>query len=186
MTGFPGSPRLVRATLLAVHPATGAPLRRVNFQYNPDQLTRSLQIEGDPQRSGLPPPETLRVELELDATDLMEKDGPPEAVDAQLAALEELIGPGDDQLTNTRGLAARGTLEILAPEPPVLLFVFGGRSVPVKVSEYSVVEEAFDPALRPIRAKVTLSMKVQTDVDAFYTHHRARAQLARRAGRTTR
>lgn len=183
---FSGSPRLVHAALVAVSPTTGAPLRRVAFQYNPDQLTRTLQIEGDPQRAGLPPPETLRVELELDATDILEKSGPPEAIDAQLAALEALIGPSNAQLTGARALAARGTLEILAPDPPNLLFVFGGRSVPVKITEYSVVEEAFDPALRPIRAKVTLGMRVNSEGDAFLTHHRAREQLSRRAGRTTR
>lgn len=182
MTGFPGSPRLARGALLAVDAATGAPLRRVTFQYNPDSLTRTLQLDNDPQRAGLPAAESLRLELELDATDALERGGPSEAVGAQLAALEAMIHPSSRQLADARRLAAQGTLELLAPEPPRLLFVFGGRSVPVRVSEYSAVEEAFDPDLRPIRARVTLGLRVQTDDDRFFTYHRAREQLAGRGG----
>jgi hypothetical protein len=44
---------------------------------------------------------------------------------------------------------------------PLVVFVWGkSRIVPVKVSEFSITEEAFDPALNPIRAKVTLSLRV--------------------------
>ncbi len=182
MTGFPGSPRLVRGALLAVDVATGAPLRRVNFQYNPDNLTRTLQIENDPQRAGLPATENIRLELELDATDVLERRGPTETVGAQLAGFEAMIHPSSRQLADARRLAAQGTLEILAPEPPRLLLVFGGRSVPVKITEYSAVEEAFDPELRPIRAKVTLGLRVYTDDERFFTYHRAREQLAGRGG----
>lgn len=183
MTGFPGSPRVTRASLLALDAATGAPLRRVTLQYNPDQLTRTLQIDADPQRAGLPPGESYRLELELDATDALEQGKPGDTVAAQIAALEALVHPTSDALASARQLAARGTLELLAPEPPRLLLIFGGRSVPVRISEYSVVEEAFGPDLLPIRARVTLGLKVQTDTDPFFSYRRAREQLAGRAGR---
>lgn len=183
MTGFPGSPRVARASLLALDASTGAPLQRVTLQYNPDQLTRSLQLDADPQRAGLPPAETYRLELELDATDALEKGGPADAVAVQLAALEALVHPTSDALASARQLAARGTLELLAPDPPRLLLVFGGRSVPVRISEYSVVEEAFGPDLQPIRARVTLGLRVQTDTDQFFSYRRTREQLAGRAGR---
>jgi len=49
---------------------------------------------------------------------------------------------------------------------PFLLFVWSAnRIVPVRLTDYSVTEEAFDPALNPIRAKVSLSMRVLTTDD---------------------
>lgn len=184
MTSFPNSPRLSRAALLAVRPDSSTVVGRVALQYNPDQLTRSLQIEGEPRRAGLPPGETLRVEAELDATDALEQGRAGDTVAARLAALEALIYPTSRELADARQLAARGTLEILAPEPPRLLFVWGGRSVPVVITEYSAVEEAFGPDLTPIRAKVTLGMRVRTDDDQFTSYHRSRELLARKADRT--
>jgi hypothetical protein len=44
---------------------------------------------------------------------------------------------------------------------PTTLFVWGSsRVVPVKITSYSVTEEAFDAELNPIRASVSLSMQV--------------------------
>lgn len=183
MTGFPGSPRLSRAALLALAPGTNTLVRRVQLPYNPDQLTRTLQIENDPQRAGLPPTETLRVEAELDATDTLETGGAADTVAARLAALETLVYPTSRQLARSRQLAAQGVLEVLVDEPPRLLFVWGGRSVPVTITEYSAVEEAFGPDLTPIRAKVTLGMRVRTDDDKFTTYHRNKELLAGKAGR---
>lgn len=183
MTGFPRSPRLARAALVAVAPATGAVLRRVLLPYNPDQLSRTLQLDGDPRRGGLPPNETLRVEAELDAADTLERGGPADTVAARLAALETLVYPTSRQLADARQLAARGALEILADEPPRILFVWGGRSVPVTITEYSATEEAFGPDLTPIRAKVTLGLRVTTDDDRFTAYHRNKELLARKADR---
>lgn len=182
MTGFSRSPRLVHAAIVVVRPDSAAVLRRISLQYNPDQLTRSLQIEGDPQRAGLPPGETLRIEAELDATDELERGRGGDSVAARLAALETLVYPTSQQLAASRQLAARGTLELLAADPPRLLFVWGGRSVPVTITEYSAVEEAFGPDLAPIRAKVTLSLRVRTDDDQFRSYHRGKELLARKGG----
>ena len=50
---------------------------------------------------------------------------------------------------------------------PLLLFVWGkSRIIPVKLTDFSITEEAFDPALNPIRAKVSFSLRVLT-VDAL-------------------
>jgi hypothetical protein len=39
--------------------------------------------------------------------------------------------------------------------------VFGPKRIaPVRFTEFSITEEAFDPALNPIRAKVSLTMRV--------------------------
>jgi hypothetical protein len=49
-------------------------------------------------------------------------------------------------------------------EVPVVLFFWGpGRIVPVRISGFSVEEQQYSPLLYPLRAKVTLGMKVITD-----------------------
>jgi len=49
---------------------------------------------------------------------------------------------------------------------PVLLFVWGpGRIVPVRVTSFSVEEQAYSPILYPIRAKVSLGLKILTPKD---------------------
>ena len=63
------------------------------------------------------------------------------------------------------------------------------RVAPVRVSEFSVTEEAFDPRLNPIRAKVSLSLRVLSTDDLGFAHRggtifisylRAREALAAR------
>ena len=52
-----------------------------------------------------------------------------------------------------------------------MLFVWSkSRVVPVRVTEFSVTEEAFDPSLNPIRAKVSLGLRVLTTDDLGFTH----------------
>ena len=79
----------------------------------------------------------------------------------QLAALETLLYPASGQLIANNSLQAGGTLEILPLEAPLALFVWSKqRVVPVRITDCSVTEEAFDTKLNPIRAKVSLSMRV--------------------------
>jgi hypothetical protein len=43
-------------------------------------------------------------------------------------------------------------------QAPLALFVWSQhRILPVRVTDFSITEEAFDPALNPIRAKVSLA-----------------------------
>jgi hypothetical protein len=54
-----------------------------------------------------------------------------------------------------------GTIEVAPMEAPLTLFVWSAsRVVPVRLTEFSVAEEAFDTNLNPIRAKVSLGMRV--------------------------
>ena len=56
-------------------------------------------------------------------------------------------------------------------EAPLTLFVWSRkRIVPVRITEFSITEEAFDPALNPIRAKVSLGMRVLTVDDLGFAH----------------
>jgi hypothetical protein len=125
-----------------------------------------------------PPVETLTLEAELDATDQLEVSDRTAAefgIHPQLAALESLVYPTSAQLLANDALAVGGTLEIAPMEAPLTLFIWSkNRIVPVRVTEFSVTEEAFDPALNPIRAKVSLGLRVLS-VDDLGSATRAEA-----------
>jgi len=175
MTSFPNSPQLIRGGIVLVDPDSGQVKRVIAMQYNPDTLSRSLQPQavtddGHDRSQALrlkgPPIETIKLDAEVDATDQLEfPDQNPNAVELgiapQLAALETLLYPASGQLIANNSLQAGGTLEILPLQAPLALFVWSKqRVVPVRITDCSVTEEAFDTKLNPIRAKVSLSMRV--------------------------
>jgi len=184
MSSFPGSPRLVRGGLVLIDPTSAAIKRMIVLQYNPDSLTRTLQVQalgesGDRSqalRIKGPPVETIKLDAEIDATDQLEfPDQNRTTVEfgilPQLAALETIIYPASSVLTSNNALAGSGTLEIAPMEAPLTLFVWSkNRVLPVRVSELSVTEEAFDPALNPIRAKVSLGLRVLSIDDLGFAH----------------
>ena len=174
-TGFAGTPKMLRGGLVRIDPNTHSLLDVVVFQYNPDTLTRTLQpraIGGEPGdrlevlRLTGPPHETIKFDAEIDATDQLEfPDQNPTTAQAgifpQLAALETVIYPTSSQLQSNNNLAQSGTLEIVPMQAPLTLFVWSqNRILPVRITDFSVTEEAFDPALNPTRAKVSLGMRV--------------------------
>ena len=58
-----------------------------------------------------------------------------------------------------------------AMQAPLALFVWSkNRVVPVRITEFSITEEAFDPALNPIRAKVSLGLRVLSIDDLGFAH----------------
>ena len=175
MTSFPNSPQLIRGGIVLVDPDSGQVKRVIAMQYNPDTLSRTLQPQavaddGHDRSQALrlkgPPIETIKLDAEIDATDQLEfPDQNPNAVELgiapQLAALETLLYPASGQLIANNSLQAGGTLEILPLEAPLALFVWSKqRVVPVRITDCSVTEVAFDTKLNPIRAKVSLSMRV--------------------------
>lgn len=183
MSSFPGSPRLLRGGLVLLDPRTQKVLRVVALQYNPDSLSRTLQTQtvgadGGDRSEALrlkgPPVETINLEAEIDATDLLESGDAKTiefGIQPQLAALEVILYPNRDQVLNNRVQAERGSLEIAPVEAPLLLFVWSKtRIVPVRITEFRVTEEAFDPKLNPIRAKVGLGLRVLTVNDLGFDH----------------
>jgi hypothetical protein len=201
MTAFSGSPRLVRGGLVVIDPSTAAVQRFIPMQYNPDSLTRTLQIQGagegaahaEALRLKGPPVETIRLEAEIDATDQLER--PREnrntlefGLQPQLAALELLAYPTVQDVQANRALAEGGVLEILPAAAPLTLFVWSRkRVIPVRITDFSITEEAFDPALNPIRAKVSLGLRVLSISDVgfdsrasglFMIHHQQKEHLA--------
>jgi hypothetical protein len=172
MTTFPGSPRVVKGGIALIDPNSGAVQRIIALQYNPDTLTRSLQVQSmgdnanrsEALRLKGPAIETIKLDAEIDATDQLELGEAP-ATDAgihpQLAALEMIVYPSSAQLLSNNALARSGTLEIAPLLAPLALFIWSKhRILPVRITEFSITEEAFDPNLNPIRAKVSLGMRV--------------------------
>jgi hypothetical protein len=187
MSAFPGSPRILKGGIVLIDAASGAMQRVIALQYNPDSLTRSLLVQavsadgGDRSevlRLKGPPVETLKLEAEIDATDQLEfpdqnAGAVQSGVFAQLAALETLAYPTSVQLRANDTLAQIGTLEIVPMETPLALFVWSAsRILPVRITEFGITEEAFDTALNPIRAKVSLGLRVLS-VNDVPTGHRA-------------
>lgn len=142
------------------------------FQYNPATLSRSLEAqtageEGAPTeafRLAGAPVETIKAEIELDAADQLET-GNPDAqalgLLPQLNALELLLYPQSATVIANTALTLLGTIEILPAQAPFTLFIYGHKRIlPVRITEYSVSEDAHDPQLNPILAKVSLGLRV--------------------------
>jgi hypothetical protein len=92
-------------------------------------------------------------------------------INAQLSALEMLIYPQSSLVLQNAALMALGTLEIVPPAAPFTLFIWGpSRVLPVKLTEFSITEEAYDTNLNPIRAKVSLGLRVLSYNDLSVTH----------------
>jgi len=185
MTNFPNSPHLLKGGLALVDADSGAIRRVISLQYNPDTLTRTLLSRqgggesvdrSEALRLKGPPVETVRLEAEIDATDQLEfPDQNPTAAQAgihpQLAALETMLYPTSADLVANNALAASGALEIIPMQAPLALFVWSqSRIAPVRITEFSITEEAFDTALNPIRARVTLGLRVLSVDDLGFAH----------------
>ena len=180
MSGFTGSPRVLRGALVGTDPFHPPPSVIV-FQYNPDTMTRRLvaQAAGDrpAQAEALrlkgPPQETITLTVEIDAADQLERADPlavASGLHPTLAALEMLLYPKSANVIANNVLAAVGMIEVVPPEAPLTLFIWGvNRVLPVRLTDFSVTEEAYDPALNPIRAKVGLGLRVLTYDDLGLT-----------------
>ena len=181
MTTFPGSPRLIKGAIVGIdifNPLASVIL----FQYNPDTLTRRLQSqmagEGGAGSEALrlkgAPEETISLDIEIDATDQLEKaesTAVSMGIYPQLSALEMLIYPKSSLVIANTALLATGTIEIIPPMAPLTLFIWGPKRVlPVRLTDFSITEESHDVNLNPIRAKVSLGLRVLSYNDLSITH----------------
>lgn len=183
MSSFPGSPRLLKGAIVGLDPVN--PLGSVIvFQYNPDTVTRRLDARtsggdrgGDRSeafRLTGPPKETVSLSVEVDAADQLEEANPlavTSGVYPALSALEMLLYPKSRTVIANAALARLGNIEIIPPEAPMTLFIWGTRRVvPVRLTGFSITEEAYDTALNPIRARVELSLLVLSYADLKQGH----------------
>src|SRR5664279_1558922 len=181
MSSFPGSPKLLKAGFVQLDPVTAVVGGVHVFQYNPETLVRRLEGVSSvpPPPPGVPaaPRETVTFTLVLDASDKLQAGDPATQQTGLLpaiSALELLLYPAGAGLTD---------------------WVSGGRRiVPVRITEMQIAEQAFDGALNPIRADVSVQLQVLKDAD-FPANSRGRAlwdahyatlqQLAQAAGNGT-
>ena len=185
MTTFPNSPKLLKGGIVLVDPGSGAVRGAIALQYNPETLSRSFQIqaagaEGGDRSQALrikgPAVESYKLEVVVNAIDQLEFPSQNPAavqfgIQPQLALLESLVHPSSAHLLSNNALAESGALEILPMETLLTLFVWSkSRVVPVRVTELSITEEAFDPALNPIQAKVSLGLRVLSVDDLGFQH----------------
>jgi len=201
----PFSPRLIKGGLVLIDPDTAQVQRVIALQYNAESLRRELRAQesgeagtdrAEPTRFKGVALETISFEADLDATDQLEfPDQHASAVAhglaPQIALLESLSQPSSAQLRKVNSQASSGMLEIAPMLAPLLLLVWGAsRVIPVKLTSFSVTEQAFDPALNPIHAKASFGLRVLTVDDLgfaskggalFMSHLRNREQLAAKA-----
>jgi hypothetical protein len=205
--GYSQSPKLLKGAIIQFSAPLLVPIPNIIiFQYNPESMTRTItpwkserSEEADcskdsskavnPLAQPIDPCETVDLTLELDAADALEDpDNNRVAVIAgvadRIAALEMLLYPPGD--TGLGGLinaisSSLGGGKVILPRTtvPVVLFYWGpGRIVPVRIETFSVEEQAYSPMLYPIRAKVTLGMKI-LDAAAFGDDKSAVVKLAK-------
>lgn len=180
MTGYSRSPRLAKGAIVAFRPPLPIPSVIV-FQYNPETLSRSVEArttegEGGTETFRLAgvPKEKITVEASLDAADDLEQgDSVAETngLTPRLAALETLLYPEYATTIANTVLMAIGTIEVLPAKSPFTVFIWGkNRILPVRLASLSITEEAYDPALNPIRAKVGMELQVLTTQDLKSSH----------------
>ncbi len=203
MTTFPGSPKLLKGSIISIDPETNRIVGVIAFQYNPDSISRTLQVQmaggedaarEEAMRLEGAPVETIKLDIEFDATDGLEKaavDAVALGVYPQLAALETLIYPASATVVKNMTLAKAGALEIIPMQALTTLLVWGKQRVlPIRIGDFSIEETAYDTRLNPIHAKVSLSLQVlnysnlpwgERSAQLFLGHHQLKEILAKKA-----
>ncbi len=181
MTGYTRSPKLLKGAIVAFRPPVPIP-NVIAFQYNPETLSRTVEArtaeggEGAAETFRLSgaPTETFKVEAVFDAADMLEaEDGVAveNGLHPQLATLEMLLYPQSATVIANSILMNIGTIEILPMKSPFTVFIWGRqRILPVRISSLNITEEAYDPNLNPIRAKVAMDLSVLSYSDLRLTH----------------
>ncbi len=204
---FPRSPKLLKGGLVVyASQDPGPPPQVIIFQYNPEQMSRSLALRAAPREPSNvgaaredvlrvlgPPVETINLSIELDAADQLAEPAQNQAtvqngLHPVLATLEMLLYPTTEKAQKMKDLAQAGQVQVCPADVPLVLLVWGkSRVVPILLTSFSITEQAFDPNLNPIQAKVDLGMRVLTYMElqqgtqgymAFLAYQRQKELLA--------
>jgi hypothetical protein len=161
----------------------------VIFQFNPETLTRVIQIPPRPtgataretSQAGEIPVERITLKAQFSAGQILgDGDTVPRAiartvgVGPQLAALEQmvhptniiggLIGQAIDAVGDALGLGGGGdapTQPVPREQYPRILFIWGlTRVLPVIIESMSITEQQYDALLNPVEAEVTIGLAV--------------------------
>ncbi|MDL1963338.1 MAG: hypothetical protein LWW98_03195 [Deltaproteobacteria bacterium] len=180
--GYTRSPKLLKGAFVKLSEEFLGPVPDIIvFQYNPETIKRDLTPSSAESEFGgrwgeettaepFDPGEKFDLTLEIDATDALEEpDKHPVAVVSGIAdrisALEMLLYPVGDSLLGDLMPALFGSGDAVPRgSVPIVLFIWGpGRILPVRLTSFSVKEQAFSPSLYPIRASVTVGLQVLPD-----------------------
>lgn len=204
---FPRSPKLQKGGLVVYQSQTpGTPPQVIMFQYNPEQMSRSLVMRAAPRDPGNvgaaredvlrvlgPPVETINLSVELDAADQLAEPAQNQTtvqngLHPVLATLEMLLYPTTEKAQQILSLAQEGQVQVCPADTPLVLLAWGkSRVIPILLTSFSISEQAFDPQLNPIQAKVDLGMRVLTYMElqqgtvgymAFLAYQRQKEMLA--------
>jgi Contractile injection system tube protein len=148
------------------------------FQFNPVRVTRTPSLVQPPaaesgsgsrdatQQPGQPS-ESYSFSLRIDATDQLASSNPIAAASGilpALSALELLMVPKGSLTIDLFKLGGAKKPHQHPPERlPTILFFWGPfRIMPVTINSLSIAETEYDQLLNPIRAEVTVSLRVLT------------------------
>lgn len=150
----------------------------VVFQFNPERMTRTPALVQPPppdngsgthdanQQPGQPS-ESISFSLRIDATDQLARANPIAAASGilpTLSALELLMIPKSSLSIDLFNLSGGPKPHQHPPERlPVVIFVWGAfRIVPINITSLSINETQYDQLLNPVRAEVSVSLRVLT------------------------
>lgn len=179
----------LRGAFIAYEPG-GYPDRKrvIPFRFNPESLSRSLQVEqgnttggttGAQPATASPTTEqgadaslgalkeSYSVQVRVDFADRLDatRELPEElGVAPEIAALEDLMYPADNEAN-----APSDGSEPVSPRPlrPTVLFVWGRkRVVPVRITAMTVNETEFNSQLNPVRAEIDVTVEVLGQTEA--------------------
>jgi hypothetical protein len=158
----------------------------VIFQFNPESLTRNIQIPTRPtgatgretSQAGEKPVEKITLTAHFSAADQLKSNNPLArafGIGPQIAALEKmvhpagkissLIGEAIDAIGDTifGGGDTGPTQPIPREKYPRILFIWGlTRVLPVVIDSMNITEQQYDNLLNPIQAEVSLGLSVLT------------------------
>lgn len=158
----------------------------VIFQFNPETLTRNLQIPERPDSSasretsqaGETVFETITFTAHFSAADMLKDDKVLArlfGVGPQLCALEKMVHPSSaiagaigaalDKIGAALGLGGGGATDPTQAIPrekyPKIIFIWGvTRVLPVVITSMRITEQLYDSLLNPIQAEVEISLTV--------------------------
>jgi len=89
----------------------------------------------------------------------------------ELSALELLMYPRSQDIISINQAARSGVLEVIPPEGPFTLLVWGKKRIlPIHLFKCEITEQAFDTNLNPIRAKISLGLRILSYYDLRPDH----------------
>jgi hypothetical protein len=198
-SGFPNQPRLLKGAFVDSNLLAFPPLM-VPFQFNPDRLTRRriVRVETPRSRRGQEEstpvgesmgeaqttstnPETISMDIRLDATDALDSGDPIAGEFGVLPALSAL-----EMMTMPRSESILGGLLGLSADfgfgdrltTPVLIFVWGRQRIyPVRLTDLNIQEVEYNPNLNPTRVIAGVSMQVLGGTNPFYVFTQVQREL---------